>query len=1003
MPFFHCPSCQTKLSAKPEYAGRKFFCPRCRTVLTAPAADSSRTGPSGALSLSGSPVSDSGTPPKVAPRAEAAPSWSPGHVLFEAAPSWSPGHVLLDDYLVEQRLGSGGMGDVYLARSRTTGEAYAIKRIRPHLTQDLHHRKKFLKELRNWVDLPEHPHLVACRFFRTVSDEVIIFAEYVEGGSLSAWIREGRISSVEAAIDVGIQVAWGLEAAHQQGLIHQDVKPANVLLYDDLFLEDFRHAKVTDFGLANARAAVKAREPMPEAGSTAASAKVKTKPGVGTPAYCAPEQAAGAVVSPRADIWGLGVSLLEVLLGKRTWVWGVEAGKSFQRWIEEHRRGARVFRIVPPESLAGVLARCLQSDPADRWPSMRELADALAKIFAAETGHTYPRPNPEVILTRPAAGYVRQISPGTGWSDPAVWLEKALRLSDTDADPSDWLMESAPGSRRARAIDDLIGYEEAYAIYARRVAEGQRDVEAELAALSFEKALVHETAGDVSGAMVLYDRAIGLYESMAEMRATCAELLGACYKCKARLLGELGHHHAAVELFDRIIALARNDKTSGDRPPNPARLAAAYAGKGVAATNSEDYTSAVKGFDRAIAILEPQVEQGRRAELQDELANTLRDKALALAGYGQIVGRRSLGTLDQHLRQSIALYDRAIALYDHPGTEEALRQRAIEQARCFANRGNALWRLGDSRAALRAYLDALAFLKPLERHRVEYELAIVWMNTAVVQGDLEGAGEAMEWYRLAAETLEQIVRRGSRRQLRRELAVCAMNEGCALAALGDDLAAAAWLDRAVKLMEQEVQGKPLSSLHEELARCYMNKAVPLGRRRQWAASIELLNRALEIFDALARHGRPSDPAELGLCWMNLGTQLWRSGRQQAAIESYERAIELLGSWVDRKGPSQAAADLALCHLNMALAYRQLGRVWHAGRALRRAGQLALASSPSEAPLTVPDSALRALLVLFSTRWGWPGRAAALQFLDNQTSLASGGALNRTHKRTLDLL
>jgi tetratricopeptide (TPR) repeat protein len=215
--------------------------------------------------------------------------------------------------------------------------------------------------------------------------------------------------------------------------------------------------------------------------------------------------------------------------------------------------------------------------------------------------------------------------------------------------------------------------------------------------------------------------------------------------------------------------------------------------------------------------------------------------------------------------------------------------------------------------------------------------------------------------------------------------------------------AGASLDRAVKLFEREVQGEPLGSLHEDLAQCYMNKAVPLGRRGQVAAATELLNRALETFDALARHGRPPHPADAGLCWMNLAAQLWRSGRQDAAIETYDRAIELVGSWLDREGPSQAAADLALCHLNKALAYHQLRRVWHAGRALRRAGQLLLDSAMPEARPAVPDPALKALFLLFSKHGGRPPRAAVRQFLDNQTALASGGALNRTHKRTLDLL
>jgi serine/threonine protein kinase/tetratricopeptide (TPR) repeat protein len=998
MPFFHCPGCQVKLSAKPEFAGRKFFCPQCRTVITAPAADSSRTSPSGALSLSEKAASSASLPRDAAPAPAA-----------KSAPAWSPGLVLLDDYLVEQHLGSGGMGDVYLARSRTTGEPYAVKRIRPDLIQDPRHRKSFLKELRSWVDLPGHPHLVACRFFRTVSGEVLIFAEYVEGGSLHAWIREGRVSSVEAVLDVAIQVAWGLEAAHQQGLIHQDVKPANVLLYDDLFLEDFRHAKVTDFGLANARAVIRAGQPAP--GPSSATPKAKKTAGAGTPAYCSPEQAAGVTVSPRADIWGFGVSLLETLLGKRTWVRGVEAAKNLPHLIDEHRGGARVFHVPPPDSLLTVLARCLEWYPADRWPSMRELAGALIEIFAAQTGHPYPRPTPEITRTRPAATYVRRNGQGLAWSDPAVWLEKALRLSGTDASPSDWLLGSSPGSRRARAIDDLIGYEEAYDVYARRVARGDRHLESELASLAFEKALVHETAGDVTGALVLHDRAIGLYESLANERsAASVGRLETCYACKAQLQTELGNHRAAAELFDKAIALADNGKLSGGRPPNAASLVAAYAGKGLVATKCEDYAAAVEGFDRAIAILERPVELGRPVEHQEELANLLRDKALVLTRYGQIAGRRSSQTLDQHLRQSIALYDKAIALYegavlpcDRPGKEEALRERAIHQARCYSNQGNALWHLGDARAAYRAYDDALAFLNPLERKYVEREQAVARMNKAVAQGDLEGEGEAMVGYGQAAEALERLVRRGSRRELSRELAVCAMNQGCALAAFGNDLMASAWLDRAAKLIEQDVQGEPTGSAQEDLAQCYMNKSVPLGRRGQFAAAIELLNRAIGIFDALARQGRPTLPADAGLCWMTLGTQLWRSGKREAGMESYDRAIELIDAWLDHKGPSQAAADLALCHLNKALAYHQLGRSWYAGRALRRAGQFVFRPASPDARPAPSDAALTPLFVLFSKHEGSPGRAAVREFLDRQTALASGGALNRTHKQTLDLL
>lgn len=128
---------------------------------------------------------------------------------------WSAGQVILDDYVVERELGQGGMGKVYLLRSRSTGQPFAVKRA---FLRNETSRSDFLAELRTWIDLPEHPHLVACRFFRTVGDEVVLFAEFVEGGSLADWIRHRQLTGLEQILDAAIQFAWGLHAAHELGL-----------------------------------------------------------------------------------------------------------------------------------------------------------------------------------------------------------------------------------------------------------------------------------------------------------------------------------------------------------------------------------------------------------------------------------------------------------------------------------------------------------------------------------------------------------------------------------------------------------------------------------------------------------------------------------------------------------------------------------------------------------------------------------------------------------------
>jgi serine/threonine protein kinase len=151
MPPKKCPLCGAEL---PE-AGLEGLCPRCVVRQVAAA------GP------------DSGA------------SDSP---ILHCAGDWDPGQEVLDEFVVERTLGEGGMGKVYLVRSRSTGSQFAVKRAKGLKAAD---RRNFVSELQTWIDLPDHVNLVPCRFFRTLGNEVLIFAEYVEGGSLKEWLTRG--------------------------------------------------------------------------------------------------------------------------------------------------------------------------------------------------------------------------------------------------------------------------------------------------------------------------------------------------------------------------------------------------------------------------------------------------------------------------------------------------------------------------------------------------------------------------------------------------------------------------------------------------------------------------------------------------------------------------------------------------------------------------------------------------------------------------------------------
>ncbi len=130
------------------------------------------------------------------PAEEAAVHSEPQYSRFPLGPAasdWAPGQELLGDFVIEKTLGEGGMGKVYLVRSRSTSSRFAVKRAKVFSGAS---RRSFLAELQTWIDLPEHPNLVPCRFFRTVGDEVLIFAEYVEGAAWRGGLTRGGYTRV---------------------------------------------------------------------------------------------------------------------------------------------------------------------------------------------------------------------------------------------------------------------------------------------------------------------------------------------------------------------------------------------------------------------------------------------------------------------------------------------------------------------------------------------------------------------------------------------------------------------------------------------------------------------------------------------------------------------------------------------------------------------------------------------------------------------------------------
>lgn len=215
---------------------------------------------------------------------------------------WKTGDLILGQYEVIDLLGEGGMGTVQRVHHRGWNIDLAVKSPQPGTFSREGGEENFVREAETWVKLDVHPHIVTCYYVRTLGGIPRIFVECVTAGSLADWIKSRRLyqgsqqAALERMLDIAIQFAWGLHAAHEQGLVHQDVKPANVMMTGEGV------AKVTDFGLARAR--VMAGDANSPVSSSQQSILVSSR-GM-TPAYCSPEQAEGRELGRKTDIWSWG-------------------------------------------------------------------------------------------------------------------------------------------------------------------------------------------------------------------------------------------------------------------------------------------------------------------------------------------------------------------------------------------------------------------------------------------------------------------------------------------------------------------------------------------------------------------------------------------------------------------------------------------------------------------------------------------------------------------------
>src|SRR5213082_2403937 len=272
-------------------------------------------------------------------------------------------------YKLSESIGTGGMGDVYLATDVTAGRKAALKLLPTRFTGDAERLKRFQQEAHALVGL-NHPNILTV--YEIGEDHSIhyIASELIEGETLRERLTRGRMQLSEA-LDVAIQVTSALAAAHQAGIVHRDIKPENIMLRPDGYV------KVLDFGIAKL-----AEEELPAAmPRDEALLLVETNLGavLGTVRYMSPEQACGEHVDQSTDIWSLGVVLYEMLTGHAPFTGDTSQDVMFSILEKEPPPLTRYIARAPAE-LQQIINKTLRKDRGQRYDSANELLQALKDL-----------------------------------------------------------------------------------------------------------------------------------------------------------------------------------------------------------------------------------------------------------------------------------------------------------------------------------------------------------------------------------------------------------------------------------------------------------------------------------------------------------------------------------------------------------------------------------------------------------------------------------------------
>ena len=274
------------------------------------------------------------------------------------------GRIVDGRYAIEKRVGEGGMAYVYRATDRETGRTVAIKVLMSRLANDAESVARLKREAQLALKL-NHPNCCGLLAYGEAAGLPYLVMPFLEGETLAT--RENRLGPLPVAAVLGlvIQLCRGLQHAHDQGVMHRDLKPENVMLVKDAGGD---RAVVMDFGLAKERIVGTELNPLTATGIV-----------LGTPEFMSPEQIRGKPVDPRSDVYSLGVMAFEMLTTELPFD-GANAQETMLNHLTGRPRRLKAARKSVPDSLDQALDRAMKIEPADRFQTMAEFAEALSRV-----------------------------------------------------------------------------------------------------------------------------------------------------------------------------------------------------------------------------------------------------------------------------------------------------------------------------------------------------------------------------------------------------------------------------------------------------------------------------------------------------------------------------------------------------------------------------------------------------------------------------------------------